>query len=88
MGLLMVIRLSPLVFYGIAEGRLQAALGEQHETLHNQIGEHIKKTTLRWFFQLLRGIHCLRISLSNQVNYVIEGLTAGLSKILRLFYSG
>jgi len=84
MGLLMVMLLSLLV-YGIAERRLRTALKEQQETLPNQIGEEINNPTLRWVFQLLHGIHCLKFSLDKSVNYVIKGLTALREKILWLF---
>jgi len=84
MGLLMVMRQSLLV-YGIAERLLRADLLEQQETLPNQIGEQTERPTLRWIFQLLHGIHYLRILVGEQVHYVIEGLTTLREKILRFF---
>lgn len=84
MGLLMVMLLSLLV-YGIAERRLRTALKELKETLPNQIGKEINNPTLRWVFQLLHGIHCLKISRDKSVNYVIKGLTTLRKKILWLF---
>ena len=84
MALLMVMLLSLLV-YGIAERRMRACLAEQDETLPNQIHQAIQAPTLRWVFQLLFGIHCLKISTENQSYQVIEGLTPLRQKILLLF---
>ena len=74
MALLMVMLLSLLV-YGIAERRMRACLTEQKETLPNQIHQEIEAPTLRWLFQLLCGIHCIKISTGKQSHQVIEGLT-------------
>jgi len=65
--------------------KILTALKEQQETLPNQIGEEIYNPTLRWVFQLLHGINYLKMTLKNQVTYMIEGLTVLRKKILRLF---
>jgi transposase len=84
MALLMVMLLSLLV-YGIAERRMRAGLAEQKETLPNQLHQEIENPTLRWLFQLLYGIHCLKISTGKQSHHVIDGLTPLRQKILSLF---
>ncbi len=84
MALLMVMLLSLLV-YGIAERRMRACLASQKETLPNQIQQATETPTLRWVFQLLLGIHCLKISTEKQSHQVIEGLTPLREKILLLF---
>jgi transposase len=84
MALLMVMLLSLLV-YGIAERRMRTCLAKLEETLPNQIHQEIEKPTLRWIFQLLYGIHCLKISTGKQSHQVIEGLTPLRKKILLLF---
>lgn len=84
MALLMVMLLSLLV-YGIAERRMRACLAAQDETLPNQIHQATQAPTLRWVFQLLLGIHCLKISTGKQSYQVIEGLTSLRQKILLLF---
>jgi transposase len=86
MGLLMVMLLSLLV-YGIAERRMRTCLSEQEETLPNQINQEIKTPTLRWIFQLLDGIHLLKIFINNQFHQVMEGITSLRQKILLLFGS-
>jgi hypothetical protein len=40
---------------------------------------------LRWVFQLLEGIHRIRMTLQGQVHDLIEGLNDVQIKILRLF---
>jgi transposase len=84
MGLLMVMLLSLLV-YGIAERRLRANLKQYKETLPNQIGEEIEVPTLRWVFQMMHGIHHLRITMANQVEHLLVGITELKQKILRFF---
>jgi len=84
MGLLMVMLLSLLV-YGIAERRLRANLKQCKETLPNQIGEQIERPTLRWIFQMMHGIHHLRVKTGNQVSYILVGITELKKKILRFF---
>jgi transposase len=84
MALLMVMLLSLLV-YGIAERRMRACLAEQEETLPNQIHQATETPTLRWVFQLLYGIHYLEISIGEQTQQVIQGLTPLQEKILLLF---
>ncbi len=84
MGLLMIMRLSLLV-YGIAERRMRTVLIQQQQTLPNQIHQEIQNPTLRWLFQLLYGINYLKVSTVKTCNYIIEGLTDLRQKILRLF---
>ena len=74
-----------LLMYGIAERQMRACLAEQQETLPNQIKKEIETPSLRWVFQLLYGINYLEISVGNQEQKVIEGLTPLREKILRLF---
>jgi hypothetical protein len=40
---------------------------------------------LRWVFQLLEGIHRVRVTVQREVHDLIEGLNEVQSKILRLF---
>jgi hypothetical protein len=69
----MVMVLSLLV-YGVAE-RECARLAEQQETIPNQINQSTSTPTLRWVFQLLSGIHSIKIATDEQVSYVFEGIT-------------
>jgi hypothetical protein len=41
--------------------------------------------TLRWVFQRLEGIHCVRVTVQGQVHALIEGLNDVTIKSLRLF---
>jgi len=72
MGLLMVMLLSLLV-YGIAQRRMRSNLARQKETLPNQIGQKNEAPTLRWVFQLLQGIHSLKISIGSHSETLMEG---------------
>jgi hypothetical protein len=51
----------------------------------NQINQPTASPPLRWVFQLLEGIHRVRMSVQNQVHDLIEGLQDVPIKILRLF---
>jgi transposase len=83
-GLLMVMTLALLV-YSVAQRRMRQQLARQDETVPNQINQPTMAPTLRWVFQLLEGIHCVRVTVQGQVHELIEGLNDVKSKILRLF---
>ncbi len=83
-GLLMVMTLALLV-YSVAQRRLRQELARQNESLPNQINQPTQQPTLRWVFQLLEGIHRVRMIVQDQVHDLIEGLNEVQIKILRLF---
>lgn len=83
-GLLMVMTLALLV-YSVAQRRLRQALARQNESLPNQINQPTQRPTLRWVFQLLEGIHRVRMIVQDQVRDLIEGLNEVQIKILRMF---
>ena len=83
-GLLMVMTLALLV-YSVAQRRLRKQLATHHETVPNQIHQPTPSPTLRWVFQLLEGIHRVRMTVQDQVHDLIEGLNDVQIKILRLF---
>jgi transposase len=72
-GLLMVMTLALLV-YSVTQRRLRQQLARQNETLPNQINHPTERPTLRWVFQLLEGIHRVRVTVQGQVHDLIEGL--------------
>src|SRR5712664_1884525 len=86
-GLLMVMTLALLV-YSVAQRRLRRELARQNETIPNQIKQPTQRPTLRWVFQLLEGIHRVRVQVQGQIHDVIEGLNDVKSKVLRLFGDG
>jgi transposase len=83
-GLLMVMTLALLV-YSVTQRRLRQHLARQAETVPNQINQPTAWPTLRWVFQLLEGIHRVRVTVQGQLHDLIEGLNEVQSKILRLF---
>jgi transposase len=83
-GLLMVMTLALLV-YSVAQRRLRKQLAQNHDTVPNQINQPTPSPTLRWVFQLLEGIHRVRVTVQDQVHELIEGLNDVQIKILRLF---
>jgi hypothetical protein len=60
-------------------------LVHQHDTIPNQINQPTARPTLRWVFQLLAGIHRVRVMVQDQVHDLIEGLNEVQIHILRLF---
>ena len=52
---------------------------------HVSINQPTASPTLRWVFQLLEGIHRVRMTLQGQVHDLIEGLNDVQINILRLF---
>jgi transposase len=83
-GLLMVMTLAWLV-YSVAQRRLRQPLAHHHETVPNQINQPTMSPTLRWVFQLLEGLHRVRVTVQGQVHDLIEGLNDVQIKVLRLF---
>ena len=83
-GLLMVMTLALLV-YSVAQRRLRVQLATHQETVPNQINQPTPSPTLRWVFQLLEGIHRVRMTLQGQVYDLLEGRNDVQIKILRLF---
>ena len=83
-GLLMVMTCALLV-YSVAQRRLRRYLAHQNETIPNQINQPTARPTLRWVFQLLEGIHRVRVTVQGKVHNLIEGLNEVQIKILRLF---
>jgi len=82
-GLLMVMSLALLV-YTIAERRLRKALEKQNDTLPNQIKQPTVTPTLRWVFQLLRGINLVTIRLGDTDHTSYQGITDLHRKIFSL----
>ena len=83
-GLLMVMTLALLV-YSVAQRRMRQQLARRNETVPNQIHQPTASPTLRWVFQLLEGIHRVRVTVQGQVHDLIEGLNEVQINILRLF---
>jgi len=83
-GLLMVMTLALLV-YSVAQRRLRTQLVTHQETVPNQINQPTASPTLRWVFQLLEGIHRIRMTVQGQAHDLIEGLNEVQVKVLRLF---
>jgi transposase len=83
-GLLMVMTLALLV-YSLTQRRLRQQLATRNATIPNQIRQPTKRPTLRWVFQLLEGIHRVRVTVQGQVHDLIEGLNDVQITILRLF---
>jgi hypothetical protein len=74
-----------LLVYSLTQRRLRQPLVNRHDTIPNQIHQPTERPTLRWVFQLLEGIHRVRVLGQGQVHDVIEGLNEVQIKILRLF---
>ena len=74
-----------LLVYSVAQRRLRRQLAHHNETVPNQINHPTASPTLRWIFQLLEGIHRVRVTVQGQVHELIEGLNDIQTKVLRLF---
>jgi transposase len=86
-GLLTVMTLALLV-YSVAQRRMRQHLARQNDTVPNQINQPTSRPTLRWLFQLLEGIHRVRVTVQGKVHNLIEGLNDVKIKVLRLFGEG
>ena len=77
-----------LLVYSVAQRRLRQQLLQQNKTVPNQIHQPTQRPTLRWVFQLLEGIHRVRVTVQGHVHDLIEGLNEVQITILRLFGEG
>jgi transposase len=82
-GLLMVMTLALLV-YAVTQRRLRGPVVRQHDTIPKQINQPTERPTLRWVFQLLEGIHRVRVTGQDQAHDLIEGLNEVQIQVLRL----
>jgi transposase len=82
-GLLMVMTLALLV-YAVTQRRLRGPWVWQHDTIPHQIHQPTERPTWRWVFQLLEGIHRVRVTVQDQAHDLIEGLNEVQIKVLRL----
>jgi hypothetical protein len=71
--------------YAVTQRRLRGQLVWQHDTIPKQINQPTERPTLRWVFQLLEGIHRVRVIVQAQAHDLIEGLNEVQMKVLRLF---
>lgn len=83
-GLLMGRTLALLV-YSLTQRRLRQPRAAHQATIPNQIHQPTARPTLRWVFQLLAGIHRVRVRVQGQVHDVMEGRNDVQINILRLF---
>jgi transposase len=83
MGLLMVMTLALLV-YSIAQRRLRNALEKQNQTLPNQINQPTETPTMRWIFQLMDGIHVVRMKIDGVFKTIVHGVNEIKRKIILL----
>ena len=84
MGLLMVMTLALLV-YSIAQRNLRLYLKEMGETLPNQIKKETPTPTLRWIFQLMKGVEIVKVRINDVIQVMISGMTAIRIRILSCF---
>ena len=77
-----------LLVYSVAQRRLRQQLVRQNQTVPNQIHQPTQRPTLRWVFQLLEGIHRVRVTVQGHMQDLIEGLNEVQITLLRLFGDG
>lgn len=79
---LMMIMTLTLMVYNATEYQMREAMKAQEITLPNQKGKQVARPTLRWVFQMMRGIHSLK---SPGWADKVAGKTEVIKKIIRLF---
>jgi transposase len=84
MALAMVMVLCLLV-YALAQFKLRKALADQNQTLANQLNKQVQNPTIRWVFQVMRGIQLASIEIDGNVHQTILNLKDEQKKILNLF---
>jgi transposase len=59
--LMMMMTLS-LMVYNTTEYQMRESMAEQEVTLPNQKGKETAQPTLRWVFQMMQGVHTLKLA--------------------------
>ena len=70
-----------LLVYSLGQRKLRLALAEQEETVPNQLGKPTSRPTLRWIFQIMKGVHWVVLENCPQ----IINLTLERERLLRFF---
>jgi hypothetical protein len=83
-GLVMVMTLALLVS-SVTQRRLRQPLAAHQQTVPNPIHQPTTSPTVWWVFQLLEGIHRVRVTVQGHVPERIESLTDVQINLLRLF---
>ncbi len=86
MALSMVMALCLLV-YTLAQFKLRKLLKEQNKTVPNQVKKQIKNPTMRWIFQLFRGIHVIDIATLEGTKKVVVNINSVQLKIIKILGS-
>jgi hypothetical protein len=85
---LMMVMTLCLMVYNVGQHWLRQRLAAQGQTLPSQVGKPTAKPTLRWVFQLMEGVHVVRLGLE-QIQAMfqehISHLDAVKQTIIRLF---
>jgi len=82
--LIFIMTLSLLV-YSIAQRKLRNILQEKKLTIPNQLNKPTQKPTLKWVFQLLKGINIVYVTIEGVTKRIVEGINEIKYKIIELF---
>lgn len=86
MALAMVMALC-LLIYTLAQFKLRKLLKEQKKTVPNQVKKQIQNPTMRWIFQLFKGIHVITINTLEGVKKIVVNINDVQLKIIRILGS-
>lgn len=84
---LMMVMTLCLMVYNLTQFQVRAVLQEQAETLPDQLGKPTATPTLRWIFQMMEGIACVRMldTAKTLLYETVSNLHPERIKIIRLF---
>jgi transposase len=85
---LMMVMTLCLMVYNIGQHWLRQRLAAREQTLPSQVGKPTAKPTLRWVFQLMEGVHVVRLGLEQTratLQEHVSNLDAVKQSIIRLF---
>jgi transposase len=83
---LMMVMTLCLMVYNVGQHWLRQRLAAREQTLPSQVGKPTAKPTLRWVFQLMEGVHVVRLSLEQTqatLQEYISNLDAVKQSIIR-----
>ncbi len=76
-----------LMVYNLSQRELRKSLTRARTVVKNQVGKLTNTPTIRWIFQCFKGIHLLKMNLTQQIvnltkerSYILEFLPTSVQK--------
>ncbi len=76
-----------LLIYTLAQFKLRKLLKQENKTVPNQVKKQIQNPTMRWIFQLFKGIHVITINTLEGIKKIVVNINDVQLKIIKILGS-